>query len=168
MRVHRFSRQAGFTLIETMISIAIMSILLAIAVPSFAESRLASQLRSSSSSLLASANLARSEAIKRNKPVQLCVSADGKECGGGGWEQGWIVTLGKERVLQTQAAASNGFRIVEAAGVTAITFDPTGIGATPASLKICRSTPNPGVQERVVTIDAAGRASTRRTTTGTC
>ena len=165
MRAQRFNEN-GFTLIEAMVSVAIMSILLAVAVPSFSESRLSSQLRASSSSLLASISLARSEAIKRNAPVMLCVSSDGQVCAAGGWEQGWIVVRGTE-VIQNQSAASNGFRIIEAAGATAITFDPTGIGATPASLKICRSTSSPA-HERVVTVDAAGRASTRRTTSGTC
>jgi type IV fimbrial biogenesis protein FimT len=156
---------AGVTLIEMMVAISILAILLAIAVPSFSESRLSSQLRSSSTELIASANLAKSEAIKRNAPANLCVSTDGLTCGAGGWEQGWIVIAGGS-VIRVQSAAPNGFRISGAAAT--VTFQPTGVGATPATLTICRATPSAGSQERVVTIDAAGRVTSRRTTVGTC
>ena len=33
----------------------------------------------------------RSEAIKRNRVVEMCVSVNGTSCAEGGWEQGWIV-----------------------------------------------------------------------------
>ena len=52
----------------------------------------------SANDLLASVQLARSEAIKRNVAVTLCASADGTTCaGGGGWEQGWVVREGCAR-----------------------------------------------------------------------
>jgi type IV fimbrial biogenesis protein FimT len=169
MTLHR--ADAGFTLIEMMVAIAIMAILLAIAVPSFREAGLSSELRSFSSDLLASANLARSEAIKRNAPVTLCVSAGGTSCGSGGWEQGWIVivpSMVPATVVQRRDAATAGFRISASSSITNIVFQPTGVGATPTTLTVCRATPTAGHQERVVTIDAAGRASARKTTTGTC
>jgi type IV fimbrial biogenesis protein FimT len=158
---------AGVTLVEMMLAITVLAILLALAVPSFKEAGLGSQLRSASSELIASVNLARSEAIKRNAPVSLCVSSDGANCGAGGWEQGWIVIAGGS-LIQKQAAAPTGFRISAASATTTVTFQPTGVGATPATFTICRATPSAGQQERVVTIDAAGRATSRRTTTGVC
>jgi type IV fimbrial biogenesis protein FimT len=159
---------AGFTLIEMMVAIAILAVLMSLAVPSFRDMGFGEQLRSASTELIAAANLARSEAIKRNAPVNLCVSSDGESCGVGGWEQGWIVTAGGPDPIRVKPAAPSGFRISATGAATAIVFQPTGVGATPASFTICRATPSPGRQERIVTIDAAGRATARRTTTGVC
>jgi type IV fimbrial biogenesis protein FimT len=165
--------QHGFTLIEALVAIAIMAILLAVAVPSFSSSGLNSELRSAAGGLLASANLARAEAIKRNAVVNLCVSSNGTTCGTGGWEQGWIVVapasgaLG-ETILQRHEARPAGFKISASAAIATVSFQPTGVGATPVAFTICRATPSPGQQERIVTIDAAGRVTSRRTSTGSC
>jgi type IV fimbrial biogenesis protein FimT len=161
------SRTEGFTLVEIMIAISIMAILLAIAVPSFREAGLGSELRSLSTELIASAHLARSEAMKRGAPVTLCVSPGGDACTAGAWRDGWIVTDGAA-ALRVQGAAPQGFRVREASALTAIVFQATGVGATPATFTVCRATPQPGHQEREVTINAAGRAESRRTTVGVC
>ena len=161
------SEQRGFTVIELLVTITIMAILLAVAVPSFRDSSVSSQLRSASNNLIASARFARSEAIKRNASVTLCVSSDGQTCGTGGWQQGWIVLTGGT-VLKAQSSAPVGYTITEANGQTNLTFPPWVAGATPATLTVCRKTPSPAAQERVITIDASGRASTKRTTTGVC
>lgn len=160
----------GFTLIEMMVTIAVMAILLSLAVPSFRESALTSQLRSASTELLSAANLARSESVKRRATVNLCVSnSDQTACGAGGWHQGWIVMVpGTGAVIQTYDAAPPGFRITETNAIASVTFQPTGVGATAATFTICRATPTPGPQERIVTIDAAGRATARRMATGSC
>jgi type IV fimbrial biogenesis protein FimT len=158
---------SGFSIVELMIAITIVAILLTMAVPTFKDASLASQLRSSANNLLSSARLARSEAIKRNVPVTLCVSTNGTTCAGGGWEQGWIVMTGGA-VLHRQYAAPRGYRIIETGGQTSLTFPPWGAGATPATLTVCRASPSTGAQERVISIDASGRADVRRTTTRVC
>ncbi len=157
----------GFTLIELMVVIAVMSILMMIAVPSFRDASLSGQLRSSANDFVASANFARSEAIKRGNAVTVCVSTNGSSCGSGGWEQGWIVLSGTT-VLQRQFAAPGGFKISATGGVASLGFQPIGVGATPATLTVCRSTPTSGSQERVVTLDAVGRAWVKTTTRGAC
>jgi len=159
--------QRGFSLIELMVSISVLAILLSIAVPSFRDASLSSQLRSSSNDLVASTHFARSEALKRNTVVTLCVSSDGTTCGAGGWEQGWIVVAGAT-LLNYHAATPSGLKITDSGGATTLAFQPTGIGATPASLTVCRAAPSAGPQERVVTIDASGRAHVRTTMTGIC
>lgn len=157
----------GFTMIEMMVSIAVLLILAMIAVPSFREASLSSQLRSAANDFIASANFARSEAIKRGNAVTLCVSADGLSCGTGGWEQGWIVLSGTN-VLQHESAAPNGFKVSAAGSVATLIFQPIGVGATAATLTVCRATPTVGSQERVVTVDATGRAWLKVTTNGVC
>ncbi len=86
------SSPKGFTLVELMVTVAVLVILLMIAVPSLNDATLGKQLGSYANNLAASAYLARSEAIKRNAPITLCASSDGTNCAtSGGWQQGWIV-----------------------------------------------------------------------------
>ncbi|SFP76733.1 GspH/FimT family pseudopilin [Pseudomonas borbori] len=169
------SGQHGFTLVELLITLAVFAALLAIMVPSYSDMTLGSKLRSQANDLVAGAVLARSEAIKRNQAVRMCVSADGASCITGGWEQGWVVfhdadddgTLDAgETVLLRHQAAASGFKITGT--VDSVRFQGTGVGATQATLTACRATPSVGTQERVVTITATGRASVARTNTGTC
>ena len=113
-------QQRGFTLIEMMVTISIMAILAAVAEPYFDGTILTTKLRSYTNSLVSTVYLARSEAVKRNTQITLCVSADGVSCGAGGWEQGWIVLSGTTVVLHQQAA-SPGYKITEANGLTNLT-----------------------------------------------
>lgn len=183
----------GFTLIELMVAIMVLSILLGIAVPSFRDAALGSRLTGYANDLVAGVQIARSEAIKRNAPVVLCASEDGETCGtGAGWEVGWVV-LAPPRdvpkldefgvpevdefgepiletvtdVLQRQEPLSGDFVVVEAGGIETITFQPTVVGVTPAAFTVCRASPV-GKQERVLSITASGQTSVTRTTAGAC
>lgn len=160
--------QGGFTLVELMVTIAVMAILLMIAVPSFIDATLGSKLGAYANNMAASAHLARSEAIKRNAVVTLCVSTDGTTCATGGWEQGWIVRAADGTVVQRQQALPTGFKATESGSATSIAFQPSGVGSAAAVLTICRATPSVGSQERVVTISATGRPTVTKTTAGAC
>jgi type IV fimbrial biogenesis protein FimT len=158
----------GFTLIEILVALAIVAILMSIAVPSFRDASLSSQLRSVANNLVASAAVARSEAFKRNAPMTMCVSTGGTSCSTtGSWEQGWIVMAGST-VIATQSALPAGYKINAASSIKTFQFQPTGASTTASTLTVCRATPNAGNQERVVTINAAGKVSVRTTNTGTC
>lgn len=158
----------GFTLIELMVAIMVLGILLGVAVPSFRDAALSSRLTAYANDLVASAQIARSEAIKRNAAVTLCASAGGAACDeGGGWEVGWIVLTADGAVLQRQEPLSDDFRITETDGLTTINFPATVVGVTQAEFTVCRGSPV-GKQERVVTISVSGNASVTRTTEGDC
>lgn len=157
----------GFSLIELMVTIAVMAILMAVVVPSFTDTLLGSKLASYANSLSGSAMLARSEAIKRNATVSLCVSSTGASCDTGSWEQGWIVLSGTS-VLHRGEALPAGLRITEATAIERVDFRPGGVGTTAATLTVCRQTPTVGAQERVVSISATGRTAVSKTTNASC
>jgi type IV fimbrial biogenesis protein FimT len=163
------STAAGFTVIELMIAIVVLGVLLALAVPNFNDATLSARLNGFASSLVASAQVARSEAIKRNATITLCTSTDGATCAAsGGWEQGWIVVNETTAtVIQHQQALPSEFKVTEAGGAEEVAFPGTVVGTTPATLTVCRLTPV-GSEERVVTINGTGTAYVTITTAGSC
>lgn len=151
-----------------MVTILILVILVGFAVPTFRDAALSSRLTAQANDLLASAQIARSEAIKRNVNVTLCVSTDGVACAGnGGWEKGWIIRTDDGNVLQRQEAFPAEFRVTEAGGLTELVFPPTVVGVGPASFTVCRASPL-GSQERVLNISVSGAGSIERTEDGEC
>lgn len=84
----------GFTLVELLIVIVVAAVVLAIGAPQFSEFRRNTRLSGVSNDLLAALQQARTEAIKRQRPVALCGSADPAAdepvCSAGA-VSGWIV-----------------------------------------------------------------------------
>ena len=157
----------GFSIVEMMVVITILALLSSVALPAFDNMIMTNRLRSFANSFLASVHLARAEAVKRNTQVTMCVSSDGATCSNGGWELGWIVTSGAT-VISRQQAISTGYKMIEAAGLNTLNFRSTGIGATQATVKVCKATPSVGDQERVVRVTVTGKASVVKTNTGVC
>lgn len=76
----------GFTLIELMVTIALMAILLGIAAPSFVTFKRNSELTSIANNFLAALNAARTEAMKRNMFALVMPANNDND-----WSQGWNV-----------------------------------------------------------------------------
>jgi len=172
LRVGREAR--GFTLVELMVSLLVAAILLGIAVPSFRDAALSSRLTGYANDLVASVQVARSEAIKRNLTVKLCASVNGSTCAAGvGWEVGWIILAPRPSdiatldVVEHHQPLTEEFIIEEAAGLTELSFPPTILGTTPATFTVCREDPV-GKQEREVTVTLSGATSVEITETGEC
>lgn len=79
----RFSSQAGFTLIELMVTIAIATALMMVAVPSFVQFQRNARLSDAVSNFMAAANTARANAMKQGVNTYL-VAATGTS-----WSSGW-------------------------------------------------------------------------------
>lgn len=78
MLVKRLSpTMRGFTLVELMVSIAVLSILLVMAVPSFVEFRERVAVRGAGDQLVSAWANARLEALKRNQPVAVTIRNSG-------------------------------------------------------------------------------------------
>lgn len=162
-------RSVGLTLVELLVTITIMGILLAIAVPSFMDVTLNSKLDSIPNRFAASANLARSEAIKRNTTVTLCTpsTATATTCAGtgtGGWGTGWIILAGST-VVAREASPPDGFVLN---GIQTLVFQPSGVGTTSATMTVCRSTPSVGAYKRTIDINITGRINVTKDPTSTC
>src|SRR5690349_19968932 len=74
------ARSQGVTLIETMATVAIVAIVGSVAIPSFVSLHGAANRTAIVNDFVLSIFLARSEAIKRNSLVSLCLSTDGNRC----------------------------------------------------------------------------------------
>lgn len=82
--------QRGFNIIELMVTVAVVAILAAMALPSFADAIARNRIAGQANDFSAAVNYARTEAIRRNAPAGVCASSDDTACGGT-WSDGWIV-----------------------------------------------------------------------------
>lgn len=117
MKLHK-TANAGFTLIELMVTLAIAAILLMVAAPSMTAFKRNSELTSLSNSLLSAVNAARGEALKRNMSAYI-TPADNSNS----WTVGWIVFVDKNnnQVFDDEATDQLVFRQAAPASYFSIT-----------------------------------------------
>lgn len=85
---------SGFTLIEMIVTLAVLSILLALAAPSFQAMVANAQLRSTAESVMAGLQLARAEALRRNTNVSFwMVNSLSAGCASSATSTSWVVSL---------------------------------------------------------------------------
>jgi type IV fimbrial biogenesis protein FimT len=89
-------KRRGFTLVEMLVVLAVGSILLAIAIPSYAFLVNTSRLAAVTNDLVTALHLARSEAIKRGIRVTVCKTSDAMVASPAcsttaNWQDGWLV-----------------------------------------------------------------------------
>ena len=183
------SRQSGFTLVELMIAVAVATVLLMVASPSLEQSINGSRLGTASSELTGAVQVARSEAIRRNRRVTLCRSADGSNCDAntGDWT-GWMVFVDLDadgvrdtgetiiktgtfdvslKVMSSAAIGDTNERIAFRGDGLARTND--GLSSLAATLSVCMPTLRPAENVRDIRIAAGSRTVvTRRNALGAC
>lgn len=98
-------RESGFTLIEVMVSLAILGILATLAVPSFTETIKRYRVKAIKDELIASMQMARTEAIRRGMPVGLIRENDAAVCAEAlpateDWNCGWRVAVSTNSDLE--------------------------------------------------------------------
>ena len=91
------SESRGFTLIELMVTLALVAIMMVLAAPSFITFQRNSQLTSTANSFLASLSAARAEAMKRQLRT-FVIPADGSN-----WTSGWTVFVDVNSNVSTTA-----------------------------------------------------------------
>ncbi len=169
-------RARGFTLVELMVTIAIVAILAAIAFPSFEATMRSNRVATTTNELIASFALARSEALRSPGGARVCTSNNGTACTGTAWDQGWIVWIavdnddalevaGGERVVR-YSQAKPGVAITAAAGDANrnIGFDQRGylVGGARALSLASAECPTAAPLVRTFTIRPTGGVSVVR------
>jgi type IV fimbrial biogenesis protein FimT len=188
MRRPASSLKRGFTLIELMIGLVVLVVLIAIGVPSMQGMVHSSRLSSAANEISGAVQVARAEALRRNRSVVLCRSEDLAACASGDVWTGWLVFVDTdndgvvdsgEEVLKTSTIdaplvmrASNGV----SSRAHIVGFRPNGLarGANEdallnATLSVCAPVTSPADNVRDVQISFGSRTSVRsRQTAGDC
>ena len=100
--------------------------------------------------------------------MTLCTSTVGASCDGdGNWGQGWIVMDPNDTVIKYQKSLPSGMVLFDPNDPTfdTMTFQSSGL-VTPTKLKLCQQTPTAGIEEKLITISATGRARIETVTAG--
>ena len=141
-------REIGFTLVELLITIVVVSILLAMGAPAFKDFIKNNRVTAQTNDLVSAIQLARSEALKRGTNAVVCASSDQSTCTGKDtWAEGWIVfsdydpTDGDDPVfkttncdegendciMMTRERLSEGTTLTTVPGNDMVRFLPTGL-----------------------------------------
>lgn len=163
--IHPPKIHAGFTLVEIMVVVAMISILASLAAPSWTQLRVRNLVRASVNDFSTSLQFARSQAVQLNSPVTLCPSSDGINCTATEYQMGWIVRLGAndnaagQRVLQ-DVLAKDSVVITASHGTRRFTFLPNGSPSnafTGSTVQIAPSAAELANLTRRLCINRAGR-----------
>jgi len=159
--------EAGVTLVELMVTVAVLGILAAVAVPPMVGLINNNRLAGTTGELTASLQLARSEALRRGSTVTMCGTTDGATCGAD-WSR-WIITgtdsvTGAAEVIRDASGSSS----VQVAGPGApgIAFRPSGLIDGQQQLTVCVPTDTPTENQRIITVMLSGTIVTTRASGG--
>lgn len=165
-----YSVEAGFTLLELMVTVSIAVVLLVIAVPNLSNLYRSARLSTQTDLLVSSLNEARLEAVKRRTLVTVCsaltpdtaISCAPTSSAGEialaktYWSNGWIITDGATIFKRIQA--KDGLTIDSVSAPPKIDFSGTlGSAGTIGTFKLCTK----GQTEQQVDIGLSGHVSKR-------
>jgi type IV fimbrial biogenesis protein FimT len=154
-----------------MMAISIVGILLALSVPTFREFSQNNSVTAAQNDLVTTFSLARSEALRRNRPVSVCASADGTSCGDQTmWNSGWIaftdrsvagVIDGDDVTLQTWQSPNANLLFISASPF--VQYLSTGMSRAAVTIEVSY-TGCTGPRKRSVAVTATGAVTSQRVT----
>lgn len=155
----------GFTLIELMVTLAVAAILATVAVPSFYNFIQNARTTAQANAFVTAINVARSEAVKRRNPVELCASTDPDNgaCDTDDWTAGWVVRESGDsdaviRIWEKLDASAN---LNEANDAAEIPFNNRGAAGDSYEFTLWFDDCT-GEQTRTIGVNATGRAAVER------
>jgi type IV fimbrial biogenesis protein FimT len=172
----------GFTLIELMVTVAVVAILSSLAVPSFRTLLAKRTVQAAADAMVSDFRYARSEALKRSNYVSVCASSNSTSCMGVGatWKSGWIVFIdgngngaldAGDEILRVQQAfdAITSIQNNPAGDKTSFVYQPTGMSKAASQSFVFTPTGTVPVNgTRLVCISNMGRAALRAEGTAAC
>ena len=155
IKMTRFATSStrGFTLLELMVVVALLSIISTLAAPAFRDMLASQRVRVAAYNIVADLILARSEALKRGENVSLTPTSSQ-------WTNGWSVNVvSTAEVLGGQGSVGNGVQFTTSP--TAVTFDRNGRTSVAAVVRFALT--DGGSNPRCISLDPSGRPKTART-----
>ncbi|MFC1747251.1 GspH/FimT family pseudopilin [Pseudomonadota bacterium] len=161
---------SGFTLVELIMVLTVVSILVTVGIPSFMNIVSSSKVATASNYLVSTLHLARSEAVRSGTNTVLCKSSDGSYCGDNAvsWSNGWLlytdenndnIRQDNERIIRAQAALDSSFNFIFRTA-TYIKFTPSG--RSNRNGRFCFENAYNQNNSRAVIITQAGRFRTEK------
>lgn len=147
----------GFTLVELMVSLLVLSILLVIGIPSFKSIIADQRVRAATTDLQSALILARVEAIKRGVVITL------RPASGQTWAQGWLIqnpATGNDNNPLAKNSLGDGVKIDSAA--SQVTFRPSGRLSAGAVVSFQVSASQDSGKVRCVSLGIDGRATSAK------
>ena len=171
MTLARPLKTRGFTLLELMVTLAVIGIVALVAIPGMRALVNHSRLTGGADNVVSAMQLARIEATRRNRSVWVCptASASSDTCSSGTTWTNWIVVEPTnantaDRVIRRDVTESGGLQF---SGPSAgIRFRPSGLIDAAASVTVCMATTQPAENRRVVTVNMSGSVTTTRVNGG--
>lgn len=158
----------GFSLVESLVVVAVMGLMLALAVPNLQRLLASRQVLAAAQTFVRDMAWARSEALKRSMRMGICTSVNGLVRGDQGWAHGWIVFVdengngmldGSDELLRVQGAlgVASMASSKPADDHLKFVFQSQGVARSAAqSLMVTTSD-----QQRLVCVSMQGRAALR-------
>ena len=89
---------AGYSLYELMMTVALVSVLLGLGIPSFTHMAANARIRAEVDRLFHAIHLARKESIVRRRVITICPARDDESCDADGdWSRGWMLFVNQDR-----------------------------------------------------------------------
>jgi type IV fimbrial biogenesis protein FimT len=162
---------SGLTLIELLITLALIAILAAFALPSFHQLTLDARRTTHVNGLLRALHAARSAAILRGQPTVICKSADQRQCtpGAASWSDGWIVFANADHDAPPIVDANEAILFVQPqvaelsieSSRNAVVYWPVALAGTTTTFIFCDERGTSAARAIIVSQTGRPRISTR-------